>query len=234
MGAMEEIRHWGAEALGLVLRTDCVCCGRVIANAGLPICRSCALELDRPPERINPKTEVLPTFASGPYGGAHRALVLAAKDHVRAAAAQIMGRVWAASWEFLAAGGHLPSPQLSRCVLVPAPTRPTAIKQRGGDIVTVAAQHATREFPLATVLPVATISDAAPDSVGLGRRRQSLARYLRMDIGRVGVLKKYAEDGCAVIIVDDVMTTGATVSQLALALASRGISVTGALALCHA
>lgn|GEM_PF-3446736 len=36
------------------------------------------------------------------------------------------------------------------------------------------------------------------------------------------------------IIVDDVMTTGATVSQLALALASRGISVTGALALCHA
>ena len=63
MGAMEEIRHWGAEAL----------------------------ELDRPPERINPKTEVLPTFASGPYGGAHRALVLAAKDHVRAAAAQIMG-----------------------------------------------------------------------------------------------------------------------------------------------
>lgn len=67
MGAMEEIRHWGAEALGLVLRTDCVCCGRVIANAGLP------------------------TFASGPYGGAHRALVLAAKDHVRAAAAQIMG-----------------------------------------------------------------------------------------------------------------------------------------------
>lgn len=55
MGAMEEIRHWGAEALGLVLRTDCVCCGRVIANAGLPICRSCALELDRPRERINPK-----------------------------------------------------------------------------------------------------------------------------------------------------------------------------------
>ena len=121
-------------------------------------------------------------------------------------------------------------------MLVPAPTRPTAIKQRGGDIVTVAAQHAIREVPLATVLPVATISDAAPDSVGLGRmqRRQSLARYLRMDIGRVGVLKKYAEDGCAVIIVDDVMTTGATVSQLALALASRGISVTGALALCHA
>ena len=234
---------WVETAADLLLRNDCMCCGRVAERAsragglaGAALCADCALELTVAPQRIDPQVPSVPVFACGPYGGAHRAIVLAAKDHMRAPATKVIGRVWAGAVEYLAAGGELPHPGLRPVVLVPAPTRRAAAKARGGDIVTAAARELARALPGAQVAAIAELDDCAPDAVGLSRlqRRASLAENLRLHRGDVRKLAKFSRAGGEVLIVDDVCTTGATIAQLALALAVRGVPVRAALTACHA
>lgn len=202
-------RHLGSAVAELVFRNDCICCGRLTdfaapngldragGLAGQALCVDCAIELGRAPERCDPRISVLPTFSCGPYGGAHRALVLAAKDHLCTSALSVMAAVWQASWEYLAAGGVLPSPQLSPVVLVPAPTRPSAAAARGGDIVTRAAELLASWYQRVGVLPVAYIENSAPDSVGLSfvQRRQLLTDDVNFAEAGVGVLKNLPTAG---------------------------------------
>lgn len=234
---------WIETAADLLLRNDCMCCGRVPERtsraggvAGAALCADCALELTVAPQRIDPQVPSVPVFACGPYGGAHRAIVLAAKDHMRAPAAKVIGRVWAGAVEYLAAGGEVPHPGLCPVALVPAPTRRAAVKARGGDIVTAAARELARTLPGTQVAPIAKLDDHAPDAVGLSRlqRRASLAENLRLRRGDVQKLAQFSRAGGEVLIVDDVCTTGATIAQLALALAARGVPVRAALTVCQA
>ena len=204
--------------------------------AGAALWADCALELTVAPQRIDPQVPSVPVFACGPYGGAHRAIVLAAKDHMRAPATKVIGRVWAGAVEYLAAGGELPHPGLCPVALVPAPTRRAAAKTRGGDIVTAAARELARALPGAQVAAIAELDDRAPDAVGLSRlqRRASLAENLRLRRGDVRKLAEFNRAGGEVLILDDVCTTGATIAQLTLALAARGVRVRAALTVCHA
>lgn len=251
------IGGWAEIAADLLLRNDCMCCGRVVAPAqragaagdgatsassaagglaGSALCVDCALELTNAPQRVATRVASVPVYACGPYGGAHRALVLAAKDHMRAPAAKVIGRVWGGAVDYLAAGGSLPHPALRPVAVIPAPTRPSSAKARGGDIVTAAARSLAGCQPGVHVAPVAELADEAPDAVGLNRlqRRASLAEHLRLRRGGVQKLREFTRSGGEALIVDDVCTTGATIAQLALALAARGVPVRAALTVCHA
>lgn len=235
------------ELAGLVWRDDCVACAAVLtaqpARPGLPLCRDCALELRSVPVRVpsGAGASALPVFSAGSYGGAHRGVVLAAKEHLRAGAVTVAGAVLAGVVRHLVAEGTLPDPRLAPLVLLPAPTTARAARDRGGCVVRRAAEVAARQLgeggARVDVVAAAQLADAAQDSVGLGRRERqaNLARHLQVDpVALQDAVRTLRVPGAAACIVDDVTTSGATLSRFAAALAVRGVAVSAAVVVAHA
>ncbi|MDN5721061.1 ComF family protein [Corynebacterium sp.] len=217
------------ELTGLVWREDCLACGRAgtpRAVAGVALCRVCALQLRGEPTRVA-DTASPPVFAAGPYGGAYRGVVLAAKEHLRPEAVQVAGAVLAGTVRHLVARGLVTDPRLAPVVLLPAPTTRRAARDRGGCVVERSAVVAARDLGGGThVVATATLASGARDSVGLGRgeRQANIASNLHIDdvaVRRAGRLLR--TPGAVACIVDDVTTTGATVARFATALAARGV-----------
>ena len=211
---------------GLVWRADCVCCGRMQAlpagvAVGEQLCEECGLQLMHPWQRWQPRVAAVPVFVSGTYGGARRMLILSAKERLRPAAIGVAGRLLAAGILHVSGLGLVPDPRWGRVRLVPAPTRRTAARHRGGDIVTRFCHAAAELYPRVEVCPVAWLDESSVDSVGLDRhqRRENVARNILFDPVAVGRLRGADE----VVIVDDVCTTGATTAQFAFALSAHGV-----------
>jgi predicted amidophosphoribosyltransferase len=218
-------RGFLADAAALVWRRDCPGCGA----AGGGLCGDCRVRLRAPAHRVGavgwPRT-----FAAGPYGGPHRAVVLAAKVHHRLDAVRVLGEITAGTLRRLIAEGLVPDPRLVPLLLLPAPTRPSAARRRGGCVVEGACRAAARSLTSAggsvRVGDVCRLDEGARDSVGLGRaqRRENLSAALRFDRRVLAdVVSWTARTGAVVVVVDDVSTTGATVGQFSLACAARGL-----------
>ncbi|MDX3194495.1 ComF family protein, partial [Streptomyces sp. MN03-5084-2B] len=115
--------------------------------------------------------------------------------------------------------------------LVPAPSRPSAARVRGGPhverlAVVAAATLAARGIE-ATVAPALELAGAARDAVGLSpeQRRANLAGRLKFrEAGR-------PPPGAAIVVLDDVITTGATAAACTRALAAAGFTVSAVLTL---
>ncbi|MGW4058401.1 ComF family protein [Amycolatopsis sp. NPDC004747] len=124
-----------------------------------------------------------------------------------------------------------PKPAPRAICLVPAPSRPSAARVRGGPHVErlvheAASVLAARGIEVA-VAPALTLAASARDAVGLGReqRRANLASHLRFrEAGR-------PPPGFAIVVLDDVITTGATAAACVAALAAEGFTVSAVLAL---
>ncbi|NKY18273.1 ComF family protein [Tsukamurella spumae] len=170
----------------------------------------------------------VPVWTLGRYDGARRAAVLQLKERGRGDLAVPLGRGVAhallrlRAWgEFGAATGPL--------VLVPAPTTAWAARRRGGDVVTAVCRAAARTaapVQAVTVSPVLR-SVGAAESVGLSAAAR--ARNVR------GTVRVRALPGPGtVVLVDDVVTTGATLAESVAVLARRGVSVAAAITLAAA
>ncbi|WP_295623829.1 ComF family protein [uncultured Corynebacterium sp.] len=215
---------WG-ELLDLAVPRTCPGCG---APGG--VCVECGRAFAAPPRRVSPRVPVAaPVWSCGDYAGARRAVVVAAKEHDVVAARDVMGAVVAAALLHLAAAGHLEHPRQCPPTLVPAPTRPSAARRRGGDPVTHACEVAAKRIRGASVARLLRTGESARDSAGLGAtgRRANVA-------GRI--LPAVAETTATgpVILVDDVATTGATAAHSVLVLASMGVRASGVLVFSHA
>jgi predicted amidophosphoribosyltransferase len=115
--------------------------------------------------------------------------------------------------------------------LVPAPTRPAAARARGGDPVLAMARSAARLLAglgrPTGVAPCLTIARGARDSVGL----DAAARAANL-AGRIRFRPRAAPAASAVVVLlDDVLTSGATVTGSLAALSAAGVDVTGVLVL---
>jgi predicted amidophosphoribosyltransferase len=131
--------------------------------------------------------------------------------------------------------GHSPgtgaAPAPRKLCLVPAPSRPSASRVRGGPHVerlaeAAASVLAARGFDVA-VAPALELAGSARDAVGLGhaQRAANLAGRLRFrHAGR-------PPPGFPVVVLDDVVTTGATAAACVHALAAEGIAVSAVLTL---
>lgn len=223
------VRRAVADAAELVWRRDCMGCARVDVRpvaAGIGLCRECALELRRVPERVD-GVERPPVTASGPYGGVHRAVVLAAKDHHRQDAVEVLGDIFAAVVRHLVALGELPDPRTAPLILLPAPTRPSTARERGGCVVARGALAAARQLGGdARCVQVASLAEGTPDSVGLSRaaRAGNVARAVRFrEDGVRSVQRALLVPGTVACVVDDVCTTGATLAGFSLGLSARGV-----------
>lgn len=248
---LQELWH---TTCGLLLRADCLCCGRLVsaesdveaagAAVGNELCAECGAALHAPWSRVDPPISPVPVFAAGSYGGPQRALILSMKEHLRPAAFVVASRVLEAGVSHLAGQGVIPDPRWGRVVLVPAPSRRHAARKRGGDIVSRICHAAAARSEGIDVVDVAHMSESAQDSVGLNRaeRRANVSANIRANPAAARHLenlvnhpaKNSVRSSVRVIIVDDVCTTGATIAQFATVLRAHGVPVSAALVLAAA
>ena len=209
--------------LDLVLPLECGGCGAPATRW----CAACARELVvRPgePHLIDPRVDPgVPVFALGRYAGARRQAILAVKEHGRGDLVMPLAGALATGVHRLLHWGMVETP----LTIVPAPTRRFAARRRGGDPVARIATVAVAGHPDITVVQALRMRALARDSVGLGTaaRERNIA-------GRV--VLRGRRPRTEVIIVDDIVTTGATARESARVLQAAGLRVAAVLAVAAA
>jgi predicted amidophosphoribosyltransferase len=208
--------------LDLVLPLQCGGCGAPTTRW----CDACARELGVQPDQphlITPRLDPgVPVFSLGRCSGARRKAIIAVKEHGRTdliaplAAALSQGVAHLLRWGLVAAP----------LTVVPAPTRRSAARRRGGDPVTAMALAATAYHPDIRVVRALRMRALARDSVGLSSvdRQRNVA-------GRVKLVKPVAG---AVVLVDDILTTGATAAESVRRLQTAGALVVAVVTIANA
>jgi predicted amidophosphoribosyltransferase len=208
--------------LDLVLPLECGGCGAPSTRW----CRACARELALGPDaprvvtpRIDPQ---VPVFALGRYAGARRQAIIALKDRGRADLVTPLAHALAVGVHRLLRWGLLDVP----LTIVPAPTRRSAARRRGGDPVTRLATAAVEKHPEIIVFPALRMKALARDSAGLGTAERE-----RNVAGRVLLRRPVTGE---VLLVDDIVTTGTTACESVRVLQTAGAAVAAVLALAAA
>ena len=208
--------------LDLVLPLQCGGCGAPSTRW----CGGCASALQvhtDQPHLITPRVDPgVPVFALGRYAGPRRQAVVGLKEHGRRDLVAPLARALGLGIHRLASWGIVGLP----LTVVPAPTRRGAARRRGGDPVARVAVAATAGHPDIRVLSSLRTAGPVRDSVGLN----SSARE-RNIAGRVRLVARPAGE---VMLVDDVVTTGATAREAVRTLTGAGVPVVAVLALAHA
>jgi predicted amidophosphoribosyltransferase len=163
---------------------------------------------------------VVPAFAAAAYDGVIRAALLDYKERGRLCLRRELAGSLAVSVFGAVGGDHSPS------LLVPVPSATATRRARGHDPVgamaTTAAGYLRATGFKVEVRAVLRQGRAVADQSGLdvGARRANLA-------GALAVRRPVLVRGRPVVIVDDIVTTGATAAEAARALTDAGAVVTG-------
>jgi predicted amidophosphoribosyltransferase len=208
--------------LDLVLPLECGGCGAPSTTW----CDACATTLKvhtDEPHLVTPRIDPgVPVFALGHYAGPRRQAIVALKEHGRRDLVAPLARALALGIHQLVSWGILDTP----VTIVPAPTRALAARRRGGDPVTRIAQRATHNHPDVAVVRALRTRALVRDSVGL-----TSADRERNLTGRIKLTRLVSGD---VLLVDDIITTGATAREAVRMLQKTGANVTAVLTLAHA
>jgi predicted amidophosphoribosyltransferase len=215
-------RALGRAALDLALGALCAGCG----EPGPAVCTGCRAWFAAVPRlsRPTPCPDGLPpVLAAATYDGPVRAVLLAHKEHGRLSLAAPLGAALAAAVAAAVAQAVTMGTDVHRCVLVPVPSRPGAARRRGHDpllrLTRVAAGRLRSGGAGPRVAPVLRVRRRLADQSGLGadERRANLDGALAVPPGLVPLVR-----GRPVLLVDDVITTGATLAEAARALRAAG------------
>jgi len=153
----------------------------------------------------------VPVVAGGRYAGGLRVAVLRYKERGRHDLADPLAALLAGAAAGLVAPGT---------VFVPVPSSRAAARRRGGDHVHRLARRAGRRLGV-PIVPALRLVRAVRDSAGLGagERHANLSGAMAA---------RPAMPGAAAVIVDDIVTSGATLAESIRALRSAGWLVAGA------
>lgn len=218
------MRGWWREFAGLVLPVDCAGCGR----PRTALCGACGELLGSPDgtavRRVRPDPEPggLPVVhAAGTYADEVRAVVLAHKERGALGLARPLGAALA--------GAVLKVGVVGPLLLVPVPSARRTVAARGHDATRRMAQCAARELrrtgERARVAAVLRQRRVVADQARLsGRERlENLSGAVVATGGGRGLLAV-----APVVLVDDLMTTGASLAAAARAVEAAGGLIAGA------
>ncbi|MBB3663911.1 MULTISPECIES: ComF family protein [Prauserella salsuginis group] len=215
-----------AALLDLVLPESCAgcdapgqaCCGSCLAAFGAP----------RPVAVDDSGASGGPTYALARHADVARTLVVAHKERGRRSLTRPLGSALAA------AVPHLPGARPDAAGtwwLVPAPSRPSAARARGGSHVLALARAGAAVLSEAglpaAVAPALRLAVGARDAVGLDRAQRTANLAGRLRVTAAGA----PPPGVPVVLLDDVVTTGATLGACRTALRRAGIEPCAALTL---
>jgi predicted amidophosphoribosyltransferase len=215
------VRH----LLDLIIPRSCAGCG----TPDTTWCDTCAGTL-RAPFAVDREATAHgpPAYALARYRGPARKAVLAYKERGRRDLAAPLGRALGAALL------RLPAPRAGpdrTWYLVPAPSRPAVSRRRGGPHMMAVARQCAATLAEAghpaAVAPALRLDAGARDSVGLdaAARAANLRGRLRH------VPAGSPPPGHPVVLLDDVLTTGATASAATAVLAAAGLPVVAVLTL---
>lgn len=164
----------------------------------------------------------MPVFALGRYAGARRQAIVAVKERGRTDLIAPLAVPLAGALHRLLCWRMLDLP----LTIVPAPTRRSAARRRGGDPVERIAAAAVARHPGITVAAALRMRALTRDSVGLdsGARERNISGGVLLRRCRL-----QADGDGDVLLVDDVVTTGATLAESVRVLRSGGVPVAAAL-----
>ena len=204
--------------LDLVLPQLCAGCD----GPSGPLCADCLTVWGRRPHRCAPRPGCPPSWAVGPYAGIHRRVLLAYKEGRADSLAAVLGGRLAAAY----AASGLVGPDT---LLVPVPGRGPPRDPHAPVTRLARACLAHAGGPAAgSVLPLLRHR-------GRPRRQAGLGRADRLANRAAGTLvaerPPRGRGGGAAVVVDDVLTTGATAAEATRALRAAGVRVTGAVVL---
>lgn len=208
-----------AAVLDLLLPASCASCRR---PGAAPLCQPCVRAWDAVvwarPRVVAPDpcpAGLPPTVAAAPYDGVLRLALTAYKDEGRRDLAPLLGTLLAGPVGALAAAG---------VTLVPVPSSRASRRRRGDAPLGTLVRSALRVVPAPVaagvqVVDALRVTRAVADQAGLGHAATATntqgafavrPRASRLLLGR------------DVVLVDDVVTTGATLVEAARALAQAG------------
>ena len=207
-------------ALDLALPAQCAGCRR----EGAPLCWEClpALEVRLEAEPGVPMglpADIPPPLLQlewcAPFTGVARRAVHALKYGGERRLAPLMGAALARRWTRVGAGGD---------VFVPVPASPDRVRERGYDQAALLASEAARRLRLPALHALErTRSTTAQFDLDRAARASNLGGAFRVAAGT-------SVQGRWIVLVDDVMTTGATLAACATALLDAGAMAVSAVA----
>lgn len=209
-----------------MLSRVCAGCG----GAGAAVCETCLAVIDgtRPSRSLpHPVPDGMPpTWSAAPYAGVVRSMIVAWKDADRVEVAPALARLLASTIVAALTDSPVATAAITRgqpVVIVPIPSRARSVRARGRrPLEELVARIVSGVGPVVGVMsvPALQLERAVLDQAGLGQ--QARAANLRHAM-RVEPRQRDALDGAVAILVDDVVTTGSTLSEAARVLAPTSV-----------
>lgn len=223
-----DMQRWWREIAGLVLPAPCAGCGEGRAL----LCESCRRAVcEGPARRVRPAPEpagLPPVFAAVAYADRVRAVLLAHKERGVLPLAAPLGRALAVSVRAACAAAEGGRADAGRVLsLVPVPSARASVARRGHDpvrrIALAAAASLRRAGVAVRVRSVLRQRRRVADQAGLtaGQRLANLRGALAVDPGGLAAAEP-------VLLVDDLVTTGASLTEAARAVRQAGVRPLGA------
>jgi len=201
----------------LLFPTRCFGCREL----GYSICSQCRKLWN--PHLYRTKVLNLTVYSAIPYSPVAKNILLASKEHSIKSADQLV-------LDALRASLHELFQNNSSCALVPIPSGRSSNRRRGRDFINELATTVAKDFGVA-VLPLLehhrNIRDQSKLNISGRRENLAMALSIRPEFGG-----NYL--GESVVILDDLVTTGATINEANRALTRGGFKVQAAATACVA
>ncbi|GAA4235909.1 hypothetical protein GCM10022254_44280 [Actinomadura meridiana] len=203
------------DLLDLLLPERCVACG----DEPVVLCDGCATPLRGPARPASTAPDGLPPpWTVAAYEGPLRKILPAYKDHGRTALAVPLGEALATSLHKAVADVDPPH------TIVWVPSARAATKRRGHDplraLVAIALQRLREDGVSATALNALKHRKRVMDQAGLTATQRTTNLHNALQTTRPDLADR------PLILVDDIITTGASLSEAARALHTAGAKVT--------